>query len=434
MSNLYTRSGEIYERALKVFPGGNTRITYVMTPFAPYAAKGEGAHVWDADGQEYLDLANNFFSLIHGHAKAEIANAIIDVVSSGTAFGLPTQHEVLLAEEICCRSSAFEQIRFVNSGTEAVMMAIKAARAFSRKTKIAKVEGGYHGSYDHMEVSLDSSPKNWGAEEPASVAYTRGTPQSVLDETVVLPFNDAERAVSIIEKHAKDLAAVIIDPMPSRVGMIAATREFLDAIRDVTRRHQIVLIFDEVISFRLDIGGAHGLMGVEPDLIALGKIIGGGLPIGAIAGKREVMSVFDWRFGKPLLPAGGTFAANPVTMAAGLASMRLLTPAALSRLNALGEHFRAGMRQIFAAEGAAWQVTGGGSLFRLHPHTRPVTDYRSSYPTDDEKNKIDRLYRELLKRGVLLTLNCSGAISTPTQEADIDRVLVVLRDLVKEGF
>lgn len=421
-------SAALYERALKVFTGGNTRITYVMKPFTPYATHGAGAHVWDADGNKSLDLVNNFFSLIHGHAHPEIVKAITDCAASGTAFGLPTEREVLLAEEICKRSSVFEEIRFVGSGTEAMMTAVKVARAHTGRPKIAKVEGAYHGAYDHLEISLDPTPEVWGAGDPEPVAYVRGTPANVIADTVVLPFNDPERAVACIERHGSELAAVVLDLLPSRVGLVAATPEYLKAVRDVTRRLGILLIVDEVICFRLHPGGAHTLFGVEPDLVALAKVIGGGLPIGAVAGRREVMSVFEWRNGKPFLPAGGTFNANPLTMAAGLAGMKMLTPDALGRLNALGDRLREGATSVMRELEAPWQVTGLGSLFRLHPHRRPIHDYRTCYPAAAERRALERVHRHLLEHGVLITPTGSGALSTPMSEADVQYFLLALRN------
>ncbi|WP_178130773.1 aspartate aminotransferase family protein [Reyranella sp. CPCC 100927] len=429
-SNTGTASAALYARALKVFPGGNTRITYAMKPFAPYASRGAGAYVWDADGKEHLDLVNNFFSLIHGHAHPDIVRAITACAASGTAFGLPTEHEVLLAEAICRRSPVLQEIRFVGSGTEAVMTAIKAARAYTGRAKIAKVEGAYHGAYDHVEVSLDPTPQTWGAGDPSPVGYVRGTPPSVIADTVVLPFNDPERAIACIERHGSTLAAVVIDPLPSRVGLIAATSDYLKALREVTQRLGILLVFDEVISFRLHHGGAHTLFGISPDLVALAKVIGGGLPVGAVAGRRDVMAVFDWRDGKPFLPAGGTFNANPLTMTAGLAAMTLLTPAVLAELNALGDRLRAGATAVFRDLNAPWQITGLGSLFRLHPHQRPIHDYRTCYPTPVEREALSRLHRHLLEHGVLITPTGSGALSTPMREADVERFLSALRDAV----
>jgi len=429
--NSTAASAALYDRALKVMPGGNTRLTYVMQPFAPYAARGAGALVHDVDGNAYLDFGNNFFSLIHGHAHPAILSAIAEAMTRGTSFGLPTEAEVLLAEEICGRSPALQQIRFVNSGTEAMLTAVKAARAFTGRPKIAKMEGAYHGGYDHTEVSLDPTPANWGEGEPASVPYDIGTPQAVLDDTLVLPFNDIETTGRLIERHAKDLAAIILDPMPSRIGLVAGHPDYLARLQAMARRHGILLLVDEIITFRLAPGGAHSIMGIAPDLVTLGKVIGGGLPVGAVAGRAEVMDVFNWRNGKPRVSASGTFSANPLSMAAGLASMRLLTPRAYARLEALGDRLRAGVGAVFRDLGLPGQALGAGSLFRIHLHDRPIRDYRSAYPTEAEKARVAALHRQLLDRGVLVTANLSGALSTPMGEGEVDAFLAIFRDALE---
>jgi hypothetical protein len=233
-------------------PGGNSRTSVFIAPYPPYAAEGAGCWLTDADGDRRLDLLNNYTSLIHGHAHPSITEAATRRLARGASFPLPTQEEIELASLLVERLPAVDQVRFTNSGSEAVMMAIKAARGFTDRTKIAKFEGAYHGSYDYAEVSLSSTPENWGSlAEPASVAYARGTPLSVLQDVIVLPFNRPELAARRIERHARELAAVIVDPVPNRIGLMPGTREFLEALRAVTAAHGILLIFDEVISFRV---------------------------------------------------------------------------------------------------------------------------------------------------------------------------------------
>ena len=424
--NSMAASAGLYERACAVMPGGSTRVTLYTPPFPPYAVRGEGCRVTDADGHVYLDLVNNFFSQIHGHAHPEIAAAVARQAPIGLSFGLPTESEITLAEAICARSPVLETVRFCNSGTEAVMIAIKAARAFTGRTKIAKFEGAYHGGYDHIEVSLDSDPSNWGpATAPASVPYAAGTPPRVLAETVVLPFDDPAACAALIAQHADDLAAVIVDPVPSRIGMIPATPALLATLREATTRHGVVLICDEIVSFRIDWHGAHTLFDFRPDLVTLGKVIGGGQPIGAVAGRADIMGVFDVRAGKPRLSHGGTFTANPVTMAAGLASLALLTPAALARLNGLGAQLRDGLTALFRARGAAMQVTGVGSLFRVHATDRPITGYRSAYADVAAKARLSALCTHLQANGVLVTGNVSGALSTAMTDEDVEAALRV---------
>src|SRR5665213_1719910 len=396
-----SESQRLYDRALSSLPGGNTRTTVYMKPYPIYAARGEGCRVWDVDGHEFIDCINNFTSLIHGHAHPLLIEAATRQLALGSAFGMPTVSEIELAELLVSRLPSVEQVRFTNSGTEAVMMALKAARAFTGRPKIAKCEGAYHGSYDYAEVSLDPSPEAWGRNAPVSVAYARGTPDNVLADVVTIPFNDAEAAVSLIREHGSELSCVLVDPMPNRAGLAPADRAYREALRRVTRDVGALLIFDEVITFRLGYRGAQGLWGIDPDLTTLGKIMGGGFPVGAIAGRKEFMAVFDPTDGKPALPHGGTFSANPVTMRAGLAALELLAEAAFARLDAIGDAVRTGIDAAFRRTGVPGGTVGLGSLLKIHFTNRPVRDYRSAYPTEREAQRQAIFHRGLLNRGVL---------------------------------
>src|SRR4051812_43397291 len=317
-------SRAMYDRALASLPGGNTRTTVFMKPYPIYAARGEGCRVWDLDGNEYIDCINNFTSLIHGHAHPALVEAARRQLTLGSAFGLPTESEIDLAELLASRLAAVDQVRFCNSGTEAVMMALKAARAFTGRPKIAKCEGAYHGSYDYAEVSLDPTPEAWGGNAPVSVAYARGTPDNVLADVIIIPFNDAEAAVSLIREHGSELAAVLVDPMPNRAGLAPADKSYLEALRSITRDIGALLIFDEVITFRLGYRGAQGLWEIDPDLTTLGKIIGGGFPVGAVAGRKEFMAGFDPKHGQPAPPPGGALFPQPHTMRPGRGGVELL--------------------------------------------------------------------------------------------------------------
>lgn len=389
-------------------------------PHPPYAARGERCWVVDVDGRHLLDCANNFFSLVHGHAFPPVIEALHRTLDRGTAFGLPTPFESDLAEVIAARSPRLEHVRFANSGTEAVMFCIKAARAITGRPMIAKFEGAYHGAYDPVEVSLDPTPENWGQDDPASVPYAKGTPASVTAEVVVLPFNDAARCAAILDKNAGRLAAVVMDPLASRVAMVPAAMAVRDAVQEACRRHGILLIVDEVVSYRLGYGGAHALYGLEPDLVALGKVIGGGLPVGAVAGPAAAMAVFDHTAGKPPVSHGGTFSANPLTMVAGRVALEHLTETALTRLNALGDRLRNTIARGIAASGLPAQVTGTGSFFRMHLKSGPITDFRTARPDAAQAGALRRVHMALLERGFLLAPNCSGALSTPMGDVEID--------------
>jgi glutamate-1-semialdehyde 2,1-aminomutase len=432
-ASIGTRSRAEFVRAMVITPGGSMRAAPYFSPQPPYALRGEGCWVTDLDGRRIFDCANNFFSLVHGHAFPPVTHALHQVLDGGTAFGLPTTLETQLAETIRARSPELEQFRFVGSGTEAVMFAIKAARAITGRHAIAKFEGAYHGAYDYVEVSLDSMPQNWGGEDPASVLYAKGTPPAIADDVLVLPYNRPAECRRLIAEHHTRLAAVLLDPIASRVGMVPAGSAFCDALQESCRSHGILLVLDEVVSYRLGYSGAYRELGLTPDLVALAKIIGGGLPVGAVAGSTRHMAVFDHTRGKPAVSHGGTFSANPLSMIAGHVALQAYDKAAVTRLNRLGDALRADLSEQLARNGLPAQVTGMGSLFRLHLMTTPIVDYRSSYPSQQQKQALARIHLGLLARSFLLTPNCSGALSTPMTDGDIRDLAAAIVEATTEA-
>lgn len=418
-----SRSYEYFQEAKRFLPGGNTRTTVSLKPYPIYAARGEGSRVWDVDGIERIDCINNFTAAIHGHAHPRLVQEATKQLQLGTAFGMPTPSEIELAKLLTDRVASVEQIRFSNSGTEAVMNALKAARAFTSRPAIAKCEGSYHGSYDFAEVSMDSSATNWGNGAPRSVPYSKGTPQSVLDAVVVIPFNDVDGSAQILRERGRELAAILVDPMPNRAGLMPATPEYLAMLREVADEIGALLIFDEVISFRLGHGGAQGLWGVPADLTCFGKIIGGGFAVGATGGRAEVMQVFDPTEGKPAVPHGGTFSANPMTMRCGLVAMEMLDAAAFAHLDRLGERARMGIDSAFRAAGIDGQTTGLGSLLKIHFTASPITSYRTAQPDAKAASMLARFNMELLNRGCVMAAYGLMAFSTVTSEDDIDEVI-----------
>lgn len=418
-----SRSCALYQEAKHFLPGGNTRTTVFLKPYPIYAARGEGCRVWDVDGVQRIDCINNFTAAIHGHAHPVLVREAIEQLRLGTAFGMPTQSEIELARLLTDRVASVEQLRFSNSGTEAVMNALKAARGHTLRPAIAKCEGSYHGTYDFAEVSMDSSPANWGNGAPRSVPYSKGTPQGVLDDVVVIPFNDVDGAAEILRARGCELAAILVDPMPNRAGLMPATPEYLAMLREVADEIGALLIFDEVISFRLGHGGAQGLWGVEADITCFGKIIGGGFAVGATGGRAQLMQVFDPTEGKPAVPQGGTFSANPMTMRCGLAAMEMLDQSAFAHLDRLGERARTGIDRAFRDSGIEGQTTGRGSLLKIHFTAEPITSYRTAQPDAEAASKLARLNIELLNRGVVMASYGLMALSTPMTDDDIDEVL-----------
>lgn len=417
------KSAELYSRAVEVMPGGNSRTAVYSSPYPVYVQSGSGARVTDVDGVERIDFLNNSTTLIHGHAHPEMVKAITAAVGRGTSFGMPTPVEVEYAEALAARNETFEHARFTSSGTEAVMMAVQAARAYTKRPKIAKIAGAYHGAYDAVAVNND------GSGSLISHAVT-GNPEGVVSNTVVIPFNDAEGALAVLREHAADLACVLIDPVPWRIGLVPADKEYLDALRQFCNDSGALLISDEVGSYRVGYHGAMHTLGSEADLTVLGKVIGGGMPIGAVTGRRTFMSVFDPSQGAPALPHSGSYNANPVSMSSGVASLRLLTPEAMERIGELGEQIRQAMRTTIAAVGLDWQVNGLGSLFRVIATSAPE-GYSSGAAA------MKRLYWLLLDNGIHIGDSGLGCISTPMGEAEIAEYATAfdtsLRQVLAEG-
>ncbi|MGY4319387.1 glutamate-1-semialdehyde 2,1-aminomutase [Bradyrhizobium sp. JR3.5] len=305
-----------------------------------------------------------------------------------------------------------------------MLFAIKAARAFTGRSKIAKLEGAYHGAYDWAEVSLAATPDNWGDPlAPKSTAVYRGMPASVLNEVVVLRFNEAEVVRRLLSMHGPSLAAVIVDPMPSRGGLIPPKPEFIAAVQETARTHGILVIADEVLNLRQGLQGASARYGLVPDLVTMGKIIGGGLPIGAIGGREDVMKVFDASAGRPPLPQGGTFSANPLSMTAGLAAMQHLDHTAFSRLETLGNIVRDGIGRAISNRGAPFCVTGAASLFRIHPMALVPNDYREAHPAPAAATLTKQLTRFFADNGIILPLGAAASISTPMTRADAELIV-----------
>lgn len=426
MTPVGQRSKDNFARARLVFPDGTSRATIERDPDPLYIFRGIGSYLIDVDGRRFLDLNGNFTTLIHGHAFAPVVEAITEQLQRGSCFANPTENELELAEILCDRIPCVDRVRFVNTGTEAVLFAIKAARAFTGRSKIAKLEGAYHGAYDWAEVSMAATPDNWGEPiAPTSVPFCRGTPASVLDEVVVLRFNDIDGVRRLLSRHARDLAAVVLDPMPSRAGLIAPKAEFISAIQETARNNGILVIADEVLNLRQSFQGASARYGLIPDIITMGKIIGGGLPIGAIGGREDVMKVFDASTRRPLVPQGGTFSANPLSMAAGVAAMRHLDHAAFVYLETLGKIIRDGIRRAISVRAAPLCVTGAASLFRIHPGAQAPDDYRDIYPTATGAALMKQITRFFAENGIILPHGAAASISTPMTHADAHLIVNV---------
>ncbi len=418
-------NASIYADAVQVLPGGVSRNTIFHKPFPHYVAGAKGCLVTDIDGVERIDFANNMASLIHGHAYPPIVDAVTEQLKKGTAYTLATEIEVRYAELLCNRCDSLEKIRFVNSGTEAVMAMIKASRAFTGRHKIAKAEGAYNGTYDYIEVSQVSSPDNWGElDHPNRNALAHGTPPAVLEDVIVYPFNDVERTLKLLDENASDLACVLIDPIPHRVGLFEATAAFVEAVYDWTRKHDVLMVFDEVITFRTNFGGKQADYTVRPDLTALGKMIGGGFPVGAVGGRADVMDVMDPNKSPLPLPHSGTFSANPITMTAGYIAMRDFDQEAVLALNELTAGARVRVAGAIQAAHIPISITGAGSMFRLHPKPTAPESYREGYQGKEEKAIMTRLLDHMFyKENVIMVNTGTCMFSTAIGEKEVDQLV-----------
>ena len=426
-----TQSESLYAKALELLPGGVSRNTVLREPFPPYAAYGEGCRLTDIEGVTRLDFSNNMASLLHGHACPAIVNAVTEQLQRGSAFTMATEIEVRYADFLISRSPSFEKIRFVNSGTEAIMASLKASRAFTGKPKIAKAEGAYHGQYDYAEVSQTPNPETWGdIDHPNSVPVAHGTPNSALDDVVIIPFNDTTRAIAILDQHKDSLACVLLDLMPHRVGLRPAEPSFVEAIREWTDKHNVLLVFDEVITFRTEVGGLQQQYNITPDLTALGKAIGGGFPVGAIAGRKQVMDVMNPLAENVLFPHSGTFSANPITLTAGLESMKLFDATAIERINTLAQRAIDGIERAIKETGTTACVTGAGSMFRIHMKEQAPKNFREAYMSPEENAKLKILLDHMFDENFLMINTCSAVLSTPMTESEIDELV----EAVKRGL
>jgi len=423
------KSREAFQQSLRVVPGGVTRLLCFFPPFPCYADYGEGCYFVDIDGNRRLDLFNNATSLILGHRPPAVMKAVREQLARGTAFQTNTGLETRLAEMLVDRVPSMEQVRFTNSGSEGTLLAIRAARAFTGRRKIAKIEGGYHGSHDAIEVSVRPPLDLAGpAESPIAVPGSAGITKGVLEDVVLLPYNNLQAARTILAREAPRLAAIIVEPILGSVGFIPAEKDFLSGLRGEAQRHGIVFILDEVQSFRLSRGGAQALFGIRPDLTTLGKIIGGGFPVGAFGGRRDIMALFDASSSEARIPHAGTFNGNPITMAAGIATLEQLMPSAFTWLNGTGDRLRERLRDLGAKYEVPLQITGIGSMFKIHFSVSPIRDYRSAQRASQGIDEA--LFMFGLNRGLFLSSGGRCCLSTAMGDAEVEKYLATVEEFL----
>ena len=416
-------SARCFAEAGRHLPGGDSRSPLFHRPYPVTLAGGAGARVTDVDGNELLDLTGNHTALVHGYGHPAVLAAVQAQLEAGTCFPAPTPPQVRMARLLTDRIRSVELVRFTNSGTEAVMLAARAARAFTGRPRIAMAEGAYHGSWDGVMVRTPA-----GGADP--VAASAGLVPHTADAVVSVPFDDPQAAVRVVEEHHGELAAVLVEPVQGSAGMIPAALEYLAALRDVTARHGILLLFDEVVSFRVAVGGAQQHVAVTPDLTCLGKAVGGGFPLGVFGGRADVMAAFDPSVtGGPRIPHPGSLNANPMSLAAGAAALDALDEDAVARINRLGERLRARLREVLAETGVPAQVTGLGSLFGVHFTPEPVTSVRQAARADPGLRH--RFFLGLFGEGVLVDPRGVGCVSTAVHEEDIDAAAAAARRVLR---
>lgn len=387
-----TRSQQLFTAAQEVLPGGvnsPVRACRAVGTYPRFLSRGQGGHVWDVDGKEYIDLIGSWGPLILGHCREEVEQAVMDAVKMGLSFGAPTAAEVEMAQ-LVCEMTGVEMVRMVNSGTEAVMSALRLARGATGRSKIIKFAGCYHGHSDSMLVKAGSGALTGGAPDSA------GVPAQTAGDTLTASYNDLPSVESLLRANPGQVAAVIVEPVAANMGVVPPQPGFLQGLRGLCDEYGCLLIFDEVITgFRLAPGGAQEYYGVRADLVTYGKIIGGGMPVGAYGGSRKLMELVA-----PLGPVyqAGTLSGNPVAMAAGLAQLRILksTPEIYSELERKGAMLQAGLQE--ALSGVPVQINRAGSLLTVFFTEQPVTGYDQARSSDLERFK--QWYNGLLARGI----------------------------------
>lgn len=412
------RSRAAYDRAVRVLPGGDTRTGTFHLPYPLFISQGAGCRLTDADGNEYLDFLNNFTSLIHGHAHPGVTAAAGGQLPRGTVHGSANELQVRLAETLSARVPSVERIRFCNSGTEATLSALRAAKAFTGKAGVMKMAGGYHGSHDQVAVAM--SP-------PYRTDAVQGLSPGALSEVILGTFNDLEATAELIRSRRADLAAVIVEPMMGAGGAIVADPDFLHGLRAVTEECGVLLILDEIITFRLGYGGLQQVLGIRPDLTTFGKVIGGGFPVGAFGGRADVMAGYDpTRAGT--IAHSGTYNGNAVTMAAGIATLEAWDAPAVEALNAAGDALRASLAAVIDDLGLPAIVTGYGSVMQLHFHPGPITTAATADAGDRRLLRI--MHLSMLNRGVFAPGRQMYVLSTAMDDA----VLADFRDRFRQAL
>ena len=416
------KSKERHEKARRFLPGGETREAVTYKPYPTFMDHGRGCRLYDVDGNEFVDFLGNYTSLVHGHCDPDIDAAVRAQLEKGSVLGSPAPLQADHAEILCGRFPSVNMLRYTNSGTEATMWAIKAARAVSGQDMIIKLEGGYHGTHDDAKVSIIPDLAYSGQGLPQPVISGHGVAHNVLENVAVVPFNDLDMMEQAIKLHRDRLAGILIEPLLASMGVIPPRPGYLRGLRELADRYGLLLIFDEVQTFRLSLGGLQVFEDLKADITALGKVIGGGYAVGAFGGNAEIMDRFEFNEADPdAINHSGTFNGNDITMAAGIAAVNKLDQAALDHLAKLGQAFEQGMNGAFRAAGIKGQFTGQASMWNVHFRDGDIVNARDFINGLIPCLELQRLlHLELLNRGIFTAKRGFFVLSTPMTMAEID--------------
>jgi glutamate-1-semialdehyde 2,1-aminomutase len=426
--SIMTRNEELFARAQRTIPAGvNSPVRAFRsvggTPC--FFTRGEGAYLWDADGTRYIDYVGSWGPAILGHAHPETVRAVQETARDGLSFGAPTELEITMAETLCRLLPSMDMVRLVSSGTEATMTAVRLARGFTGRAKIIKFEGCYHGHGDSLLVKAGSGALTFG--QPSSA----GVPASIAGETIVLSYNDLDQVAAAFDAHPDEIAGIIVEPVAGNMNLVAPTADFLPGLRRIADRHGAVLIFDEVMTgFRLHLRGAQGLYGVAPDVTTLGKVIGGGMPVGAFGGRRDIMEKIA-----PLGPVyqAGTLSGNPVAVAAGLATLRAIQePGFYERLSERTRALTGGLAGAAAHAGIAFSAQSIGGMFGIY-FAKSVPDSFAAVMRCD-KERFNRFFHSMLDAGIYLAPSAfeAGFVSSAHTAANVDETVRAAADAFRQ--
>ena len=417
-------SSEWDTRAKESMPGGDTRAASYYTPYPAYMTRGEGCFLYDYDENQYIDFLNNYTSLIHGHAHPATVGAIQEQAARGTVLGSAAEVTVEHAEMLCSRVPSFDSVRYCNSGTEATLLAMRAARAFTGRDIIIKMDGGYHGSHDYVQLNMQPDTTEEGLPRPK--LSSRGVPKATLAGMLVAPFNDLDALRDVLRARGGEIAGIILEPALGAGGGVEPEPGYLQGVRQLADEFDVLLIFDEIMTFRQDVGGFQATIGVTPDLTSIAKFIGGGLPLAAFGGRKEIMAPFDPTH--PMtIPHNGTFNGNNITMAAGLATMKEYEADQVARVNELGQRLRKGLNAAFQAAGVGIRAVGSGSIIRIHWSNGKIRDARDAVAAQEKAQELPGLlHLEMMNRGIFSAPRCQYAISTPMSENEVDVAIDVM--------